>query len=353
MAADDDLDEERGGAGSGEEHVFLVGDGDDGRRLDLYLADKMPDISRSQLQRLIAIGAVQINGVPARASSRTGRGDLILLEIPAPKPSHIAAEEIPLDILFEDRDIIVINKAKGMVVHPAPGAEAGTLVNALLAHAKDDLSGIGGEARPGIVHRIDKDTTGLLVVAKNDVAHKGLEYQIQRKLAQRKYLALVWGRPPFTEAVVDAPIGRHPIDRKRMTVTEPGARVPGRPAITELRLKEQLGPCTLLEATLQTGRTHQIRVHCAFAGFPIVGDPVYGGIRKVGAEHLRGPAATEFNQRIAALHGQCLHAYSLSFRHPRTEEQLQFEAPLPQELQSLLDFLRSTQRAEEDEAATG
>lgn len=342
MAADEDELEEEGQRGAGnEEAVFLVGDGDENRRLDTFLAEKMPDISRSQLQRIIAVGAVQVNGIPAKPSGRTQRGDLILVHIPAPKPSQIVAEDIPLDIVYEDADLLVINKAKGMVVHPAPGAEAGTLVNALLAHAKDGLSGIGGEMRPGIVHRLDKDTTGLMVVAKNDIAHNGLSYQIQRKLAQRKYLALAWGRPNFMEAIVDAPIGRHPIDRKRMGVTEPGARVPGRPAVTELRVLEHLGPCTLLEATLQTGRTHQIRVHCSYAGYPVVGDSLYGGLRKVSADQMRGPAGADLNARVAALHGQCLHAYSLAFRHPRTEEPMQFEAPMPEEMQSLVDFLRS------------
>jgi 23S rRNA pseudouridine1911/1915/1917 synthase len=341
MAADDELEEEARG-NANEEAVFLVGDADENKRLDVFLAEKLNDISRSQLQRLIAVGAVQVNGVPAKPSARAQRGDLILVEIPAPKPSHIAAEDIPLDVVYEDRDIIVLNKAKGMVVHPAPGAEAGTLVNALLAHARDELSGIGGETRPGIVHRLDKDTTGLMVVAKNDVAHNGLSYQIQRKLAQRKYMALVWGRPSFSEAVVDAPIGRHPIDRKRMAVTEPGARVPGRQAVTELRIQEGFGVATMLEATLQTGRTHQIRVHCAYAGYPVVGDALYGGTRKIGADQLRGPAATELNARIAALHGQCLHAYSLAFRHPRTEEPLHFETPLPEEMAGLITFLRAS-----------
>jgi 23S rRNA pseudouridine1911/1915/1917 synthase len=342
FSSDEDDDIEAGDDAANEQ-VFLVAEDDESRRIDVYLADKMPDISRSQLQRLIAIGAVQVNGSPAKASVRAQHGDLILVEVPAPKPSHIAPQEIPLDIIFEDTDIIVINKANGMVVHPAPGARDGTLVNALLAHAKGDLSGIGGVERPGIVHRLDKDTTGLLVVAKNDKAHQSLQQQIQKKTAVRKYLALVWGRPPFNEAVVDAPIGRHPGDRKRMTVTDSSMRVPGRAAVTELRVQTPLGPCTLLEATLQTGRTHQIRVHCAFAGFPVVGDLQYGGLRKASAEHLRGSQAVEFNSRVAALHGQCLHAYLLSFDHPRTGERVTFEAPLPDEMRSLIEYLHSLQ----------
>jgi 23S rRNA pseudouridine1911/1915/1917 synthase len=348
FSSDEDDDIETGES-SLNEQVFLVGEDDESRRLDVFLADKMPDISRSQLQRLIATGAVQINGSPAKASTRTQHGDLLLVVIPAPKASHIAPEDLPLDIIFEDSDIIVINKAKGMVVHPAPGAREGTLVNALLAHAKGDLSGIGGVERPGIVHRLDKDTTGLLVVAKNDMAHQSLQQQIQKKTATRKYLALVWGRPPFNEAVVDAPIGRHLGDRKRMTVTDAGMRVPGRSAVTELRVQAPLGPCTLLEATLQTGRTHQIRVHCAFAGFPVVGDLQYGGLRKVSAEYLRGTQAAEFNNQVAALQGQCLHAYLLSFDHPRSGERLSFEAPLPQEMRTLIEYLHSLQNSDTKE----
>jgi 23S rRNA pseudouridine1911/1915/1917 synthase len=228
-----------------------------------------------------------------------------------------------------------------MVVHPAPGAEDGTLVNALLGYATD-LSGIGGVVRPGIVHRLDKDTTGLLVVAKNDHAHNELQRQIQKRTASRRYLALVWGRPAFEQAIVDVPIGRHPTDRKRMTVAEPGSSVTARNAVTELRILETLEPnFTLIECVLQTGRTHQIRVHCAFAGFPVVGDPTYGGLRKVSADVLRGPLLTQLNEKLAALHGQALHAFQLAFDHPTTGERMTFEAPPPPEMQELLDFLRA------------
>jgi 23S rRNA pseudouridine1911/1915/1917 synthase len=327
--------------GANGEQVFIVGDGDRNTRLDVFLAGKMPDISRSQLQRLIDTRAVQVNGEVAKSSVKVNTGDLILVEVPPPRVSHIAAEEIPLDIVYEDRDLLVINKAKGMVVHPAPGSEDGTLVNALLAHVTD-LSGIGGVTRPGIVHRLDKDTTGLLMVAKNDVAHNELQRQIQRRTATRKYLALVWGRPPFERAVVDVPIGRHPTDRKRMAVLEPKANMNVRDAVTELRVVEQFGSAfALLECSLQTGRTHQIRVHCTYAGFPVVGDPVYGGLRKVGTDLLRGPIQVQLNERIGSLHGQALHAFSLSFDHPTTGERVSFEVSPPPEMQGLLDMIRS------------
>ena len=323
-----------------DDQVFIVGETDVGQRLDVFLAHRLRDASRSQLQRLVSTQAVEVNGETAKPSYRVQPGDLVAVESPAPKVSHIAPEKIDLDIVFEDRDLLVLNKPKNMVVHPAPGAENGTLVNALLAHC-DDLSGIGGVERPGIVHRLDKDTTGLLVVAKNDVAHNALQQQIQKRTATRKYHALVWGRPPFVHAIVDVPIGRHPTDRKRMTVVEPGGRAPGRAAITELRLLEELGLFTLMEAVLQTGRTHQIRVHCAFAGFPVVGDATYGGLRKVSADQMRGPAQAALNERIAGLNGQALHAFFLAFDHPRTGERLQFTAPPPAEMRDLTAFLRS------------
>jgi 23S rRNA pseudouridine1911/1915/1917 synthase len=328
--------------------IFIVSDADADLRLDVFLSRRMRDISRSQLQRLIGTRAIQVNGETAKPSCKTQAGDLILVELPAPRISHIAPERLPLDIVWEDQDLIVLNKPKGMVVHPAPGAESGTLVNALLAHCQD-LSGVGGVERPGIVHRLDKDTTGLLVVAKNDVAHNGLQGQIQKRTATRKYRAIVWGRPPFTHAVVDVPIGRHPTDRKRMTVVEPDGRTRGRAAVTELSVLEPLGLFSLLEAVLQTGRTHQIRVHCAFAGYPVVGDPTYGGLRKVSSGMLRGPAQAALNERIAHLRGQALHAFYLAFYHPRTKERLEFEVPPPQEMTDLLEFLRSLRDASSED----
>jgi 23S rRNA pseudouridine1911/1915/1917 synthase len=325
---------------SEDEQVLIVGDSEGGQRLDVFLSQRLTDISRSQLQRLIDTQTVQINGSPAKSSLRVQGGDLILVAIPAPRASHMLPQAIPLDIVYEDSDLIVVNKAKGMVVHPAPGAEDGTLVNALLAHGSD-LSGIGGVIRPGIVHRLDKDTTGLLVVAKNDMSHNSLQAQIQARTAKRRYLAVVWGRPPFEQAVVDVAIARHPNDRKRMTVVDPQSSLPARNAVTEMRVQERIGPFTVLECALQTGRTHQIRVHCAYAGFPVLGDLVYGGGRKIGVDILRGPQLIALNDRVSRLHGQALHAFSLSFDHPRTGARLSFEAPPPAEMQDLIAFLRS------------
>jgi len=321
-------------------------------RLDVYLAERVPRLSRAHIQRLIGTRAVTVNGQPGKPSYRTRFGDEIVVTIPTAKPLENAQpEDIPLDIVYEDDDLVVVNKPKGLVVHPAPGAETGTLVNALLAHCGGSLSGIGGALRPGIVHRLDKDTSGLLVVAKNDLAHQSLSRQIRERTAVRKYHALLWGRIPFKHAVIDVPIGRHPSDRKRMTVIEQGGMGPddlppgAREAVTELRLLEHLAEWSWTEAILQTGRTHQIRVHCAFAGFPVVGDATYGGQRKVSADLFRGAPLQTLNALLARLHGQALHAHSLSFDHPRTGQRLQFHAPLPDEIAELLDFLRRLDEA--------
>jgi len=321
-------------------------------RLDVYLAERVPRLSRAHIQRLIGTRAVTVNGQPGKPSYRTRFGDEIVVTIPTAKPLENAQpEDIPLDIVYEDDDLVVVNKPKGLVVHPAPGAETGTLVNALLAHCGGSLSGIGGALRPGIVHRLDKDTSGLLVVAKNDLAHQSLSRQIRERTAVRKYHALLWGRIPFKHAVIDVPIGRHPSARKRMTVIEQGGMGPddlppgAREAVTELRLLEHLAEWSWTEAILQTGRTHQIRVHCAFAGFPVVGDATYGGQRKVSADLFRGAPLQTLNALLARLHGQALHAHSLSFDHPRTGQRLQFHAPLPDEIAELLDFLRRLDEA--------
>jgi 23S rRNA pseudouridine1911/1915/1917 synthase len=366
-------------------------------RLDVLLTERLTDISRSHIQKLMAQRAVVVNGSPAKASYKTRAGDVIEVDIPVAQPLERAvAEQIPLDIVYEDGELVVVNKPKGMVVHPAPGAHSGTLVNALLGHCRD-LSGIGGVLRPGIVHRLDKDTTGLIVVAKTDRAHQGLSEQIRQRVATRKYHALLWGRVPFKHAVIDAPIMRHPVDRKRMTVFEDVEsspryprresdtrlphRSPGTPfdlddvdqpghdfmaavgktfdhqvlppnarvAVTEMRLIEHLGLFSWIEAILQTGRTHQIRVHSAFAGYPVVGDTVYGGMRRVSADELRGNPLHRLNDMIAALHGQALHAYSLAFDHPVTGQRMEFQAPLPAEIGNVLGVLRSL----EGESETG
>lgn len=323
-------------------HELAVSEDSHGR-LDAYVASAL-GVSRSLVQKLIESGRVTVNETVQRASCKVQPGDRVHVEIPPPEPSDLAPEEIPLDVVYEDDSILVINKPKGMTVHPAPGSPHGTLVNAVLAHS-DELSGVGGVERPGIVHRLDKDTSGLLVVAKTDQAHLGLQQQIQKRTAERRYLALVWGQPKFEEAVVDAPIGRHPSDRKRMAVIRDTDRYTSRVAITRLKVLERLGPFTLLEARLDTGRTHQIRVHCSFVGHPVVGDPVYGGASRAVPSELGKGGQRELATLLNDLHGQALHAFSLSFDHPVTGKRLSFEAPLPQDFESLLSWLRERSSA--------
>lgn len=309
---------------------------DSGRRLDAYLAGASPEITRSMFQKMIEDGCVTVGGSPEKASYKVRAGDVIAYSIPAVKPAHAQPEEIPLDIVYEDEDLIVIDKPKGMVVHPAPGSREGTLVNALLAHCKG-LASVGGVERPGIVHRLDKDTSGVMVVAKNDAAYHSLQKQIQARTAERRYLAIVWGDPKWNDAVVDAPIGRHPVDRKKMAVVESSAHR-SRAAVTELHVQERFGTMALLEARLQTGRTHQVRVHCAYAKHPVVGDPVYSGNRRLesGGREFIGVV----NRLIGELRGQALHAYRLSFDHPRTGERMEFTAPVPGDMDALVEFLR-------------
>ena len=313
-----------------EEHQeFLADTKDTDTRLDHYLVARLPDISRAQLQRFIENGQALVNGKTVRSSHRLQAGDRVAIEHALETTaSDILPQDIPLEIVYEDSDLLVINKPKGMVVHPAPGALDGTLVNALLFHCKD-LSGIGGVERPGIVHRLDKDTSGLLMVAKNDIAHVGLQKQIQARTASRKYIAYIWGSPRWEKAVVDAPISRHSIDRKRMAIAEKGA---GREAITHIRVTDRLGSLTRIECALETGRTHQIRLHCEFAGHPVVGDPIYGGLRRSGVRAL--------DELVATLHGQALHAFELAFAQPRTREPLHFNAAAPAELLHLDTFAR-------------
>jgi 23S rRNA pseudouridine1911/1915/1917 synthase len=315
-----------------------------GTRLDVFLAAALPGASRAEAQRLIERGAeeadgARVNGRREKPNYRLRTGDTVTAVRPQLRSAHAEAEDLPLTIVYEDSDLLVIDKARGMVVHPAPGSEHGTLVNAVLAHA-DDLSGIGGALRPGIVHRLDKDTGGLLVVAKNDDAHRDLQNQIQTRTAERRYQALVWGVPRFQQATVDAPIGRHPSDRKKMAVVT-DLRHTARPALTELTVRELFaGTFTLLEAKLQTGRTHQIRVHAAYIQHPIVGDTLYTGPRKLPANAFPVATRTAIEAAIAALNGQALHAYSLAFDHPRTRERLAFTVPLPDVMQNLLTLLR-------------
>lgn len=285
-----------------------------GTRLDVYAAGLPGILSRAMAQRLIAGGELTVDGRAARASLRLSGGEEIRYTIPPPEPAAAEPEEIPLEILYEDDDLLVVNKPRGLVVHPAAGNRRGTLVNAVLAHA-GELSGVGGVARPGIVHRLDKDTSGVLVVAKNDAAHVGLTAQFKAHSIDRRYLALVRGRLPSSEGRVEGNIGRHPRHRKKMAVLATG----GKPAVTHWRVLEELPGYTLLEARLETGRTHQIRVHLAHLGHPVAGDPVYGG------------QAGELG-----LAGQALHAAVLAFRHPRTGEELSFRTPPPADFQGAL-----------------
>lgn len=293
-----------------------------GLRLDRGLAEQLPDLSRSRLQQLIRQGQVWLNGQPCLDKDRPLQaGDQIEVRIPPATPTSLQPEPIPLDILYEDEDLLVINKPRGLVVHPAPGHASGTLVHALLAHCPR-LSGINGEQRPGIVHRLDKDTTGALVIAKHDQAHQHLQAQIQAKTARRIYLGVVFGRPAQSQGTISAPIGRHPVDRQKMAVVPPGQ---GRAAVTHWQVLERLGNYTLMQFELETGRTHQIRVHAAHLRLPIVGDPLY----------------TQSKTSPVKLSGQALHAWKLSFVHPRTGQPLQVTAPLPEEFERLLRQLRS------------
>lgn len=295
------------------------------QRLDRALAQAFPDFSRSRLQKLIEQGNVQVNGeVCTHKKQGIQQGDTLLLSVPPLQPLCVEPEAIPLDILYEDEHLIIVNKPAGLVVHPAPGHARGTLVNALLAHC-EHLAGIGGVERPGIVHRLDKDTSGAIVVAKNDFAHQHLQNQIQVKTAKREYLGLIYGVPKGVEGTIDQPIGRHPVDRKKMAVVpvEKG----GRSAITHWHLEERFGNYSLLAFQLETGRTHQIRVHCAAMGHPIVGDPLYSSSR-----HSLG----------VNLSGQVLHARKLTLTHPVTGETLSAIAPLPSDFTKLLSTLKPT-----------
>ena len=292
----------------------------EGERIDQWLSGQLPHISRSRLQKLIKDGKVEVNEQVCRSKKlKLVAGDRISLTIPPTEKLNIQSEAIPLDIIYEDTELIIINKAAGMVVHPAPGHYQGTLVNALLHHC-DNLAGIGGVERPGIVHRLDKDTTGAIVVAKSDRAHHHLQSQIKAKTARREYWGIVYGNPREEKGKIDLPIGRHPVERKKMAVVEKG----GRNAITHWEVKERLGNYTLMEFVLETGRTHQIRVHSSYIGHPLVGDAVYGSNRSIGVN----------------LSGQVLHARKLTLIHPISEKIIEAIAPLPEDFTKLLSVLR-------------
>ncbi|WP_370877672.1 RluA family pseudouridine synthase [Paenibacillus anaericanus] len=288
-------------------------------RIDKYVKALLgEDMSRSQIQLWIQNGDITVNGAQVKVNHKVAEGDLVTLIIPAPEYTEIVPEHIPLDVYFEDKDVIVINKERGMVVHPAPGHPSGTLVNALMYHCQD-LSGINGELRPGIVHRIDKDTSGLIMAAKNDKAHASLAAQLKEHSVTRKYFALVHGNLSHDQGTVDAPIGRDPHDRKMYTVIDRNSKE----AVTHFQVVERFGDYTLLELKLETGRTHQIRVHMKFIGHPIVGDPLYGRSKGI------------------KMNGQALHAAVLGFVHPSSEQYLEFTAPLPDDMEEVLLALRN------------
>ncbi|MHB9024627.1 MAG: RluA family pseudouridine synthase [Armatimonadota bacterium] len=310
-----------------------------GARLDVYLAAQAPDLSRARIQQLLKTGDVRVDGAAAKPSYRVEVGDVISLHLPPPTPPvGIAPEDIPLDILYQDADLVVLNKPAGLVVHPGAGNWTGTLVNALLYHVRD-LSGIGGELRPGIVHRLDKETSGLMVVAKHDVAHRALAAMIASREVSREYQALAWGAIARDTFTVDAPIGRHPTERQRMAVLAEGeTRGARRHAVTHFTVRERLRQATALTAKLDTGRTHQIRVHLHYIGHPVVGDPVYGARSARRYLALLSPAA---RAAIAELPGQALHAFRLSFPHPRTGEPMTFTVPPPPAYSRAWEALRA------------
>ena len=300
--------------------LLQVSDTDQGTRIDRYLAEQLTDISRSYLQKLIGDGQVTVNRTGSvKANYKVCAGDQIELEIPVAVEPEIMAEDIPLDILYEDQDLLVVNKPKGMVVHPCPGHYSHTLVNALMYHCREDLSGINGVMRPGIVHRIDQDTTGSLLVCKNDYAHNFLAQQLKIHSITRKYRAIVHGNLKVDTGTINSPIGRHPVDRKKMAVNHKN----GKEAVTHYRVLERFGSYTYVECQLETGRTHQIRVHMSSIGHPLLGDALYG------------PAKCP----IPHLQGQTLHAMVLGFVHPVTKEYMEFTAPLPEYFEMLLKRL--------------
>lgn len=304
-----------------QNYYYTVEKEQEGQRLDQFLAAELTEHSRSYIQKLIKDGKVSVNEKQAKPGNRLQTDDKILLTVPPLKELNVLPEPIPLDILYEDEDVLLINKPKDMVVHPCPGRYTQTLVNGLLAHCEGQLSGINGVLRPGIVHRIDKDTTGVLVVCKNDMAHRSLAEQLKEHSITRKYEAIVYNNFSQEEGTIDAPIGRNPSDRKKMAVEHKN----GKRAVTHFRVLDHLNhQFNYVECQLETGRTHQIRVHMASIGHPLLGDEIYGP--KNGRK---------------ALQGQCLHARVLGFIHPRTGEYMEFEAPLPEYFQELLRKLKN------------
>ena len=299
--------------------TYIVKQEEQGKRLDVYISSKNNDLTRTAVQRMIEEGNIVVNDKKQKVAYKIACGDIINIEKVEAKPIELKAQDIPIEIIYEDKDIIVVNKPKGMVVHPANGNPDGTLVNAIMSICKDSLSGIGGEIRPGIVHRLDKDTSGILIVAKNDKAHVNMSEQIKKHEVKKTYIALVRGVVKENEATIDMPIGRSNSDRKKMAVTKNG-----RNAITHIKVLKRYKKYTLLEINIETGRTHQIRVHLSHIGYPIIGDYIYSN------------GKNEFG-----IVGQCLHAKSLEFEHPITGNKMKLEAPLPEYFQEILEELDS------------
>lgn len=296
---------------------YIVNQEEQGKRLDIYVVNKSSELTRTAVQRLIEQEHILVNGRKQKASYKVLEGDIITIERVEAKSIELKAQEIPIEIVYEDKDIIVVNKPKGMVVHPANGNPDGTLVNAIMAICGDSLSGIGGEIRPGIVHRLDKDTSGLIIVAKNNKAHVNMSEQIKNHEVKKTYIALVRGKVKENEATIDMPVGRSPSDRKKMAVTKNGKN-----AITHIKVLKRYDKYTLLEINIETGRTHQIRVHLAHIGYPVVGDYTYSN------------GKNEFG-----VVGQCLHARYLEFKHPITGKKMKLEAHIPEYLEEILKQL--------------
>ena len=318
-----------------QEHIFLtVEDKHNGWRLDKVLTAACPQMSRAQVQRLVSQGQVFVNGEPVEDNSRKAKaGEEYEIRVPEPEDAVPEAEDIPLDIVYEDADLLVVNKPAGMTVHPAPGAYRGTLVNALLFHCKDGLSGIGGVKRPGIVHRIDKDTSGLLVVAKNDFTHRALTEQFTVHSIERTYWAVVYGLPNPLSGRIEGNIGRSPYDRKKMAIVKSG----GKPAVTNYKTLKVCGTAAaLVQCNLETGRTHQIRVHLGSIGCHLVGDQLYVKSRKSAVSGI----SAEQKDYINHFPRQALHAKSLGFIHPRSGELMQFDSELPSDFNELIEFLQ-------------
>ncbi len=312
------------------QRTYVAGEEDNSLRLDLFLTRRDPSLSRSQIRRLIDGGHVRVGAHPAKASHRLRAGDTVFVEAPAATECDVIPQDIPLSVIYEDESILVVDKPAGMVVHPAAGHARDTLVNAILFHCRD-LSGIGGVLRPGIVHRLDKDTSGLLVVAKSDRAHQALADQFKRRGIQKTYQALVHGNVTEDRGVVELPVGRHPVDRKKMSTRSRR----GRDAVTHWRVCERFGAATFLELDIETGRTHQIRVHLNALGHPVVGDSVYGGTKKIRTVENPGTRAA-----LQAMKRQALHAARLRFAHPVRGDVMAFTSPLPADMAALREALR-------------